>query len=132
MLIAITSEGESPDSLVAEKLGRTPFLAFYDTANNAFEFLRNPYINTCGGAGIQIAQLIIENNATAVITSYIGKHSFRILKAADIEIYSCSRKKISEIIDDYEENKLIPAEQVYTYLVERKCRRKDRRRWNKG
>jgi len=106
MLIAITSEGLEPTSLVAEKLGRTPFLIFYETEKNIFESLRNPYANLFGGAGIQTSQLIIEKNVDAVITIDIGLNPLRLLNSANVKVYSCSKKQVIEAVKDFMENKL--------------------------
>ena len=111
MLIAIASEGLDPDSLVAEKFGRTPFIIFYDTEKNTFESLRNPYANLFGGAGIQTSQLIIEKNAAAVITTDISLNPLRLLKSADVKVYSCPRKQVLEAAKEFMEEKLLAVEQ---------------------
>lgn len=130
MLIAITSEGLEPTSLVAEKLGRTPFLIFYETEKNTFESLRNPYANLFDGAGIQTSQLIIEKNADAVITIEIGLNPLRFLKSANVKVYSCTKKQVIEVINDFVENKLnlIELDSVINYG--RKRHRGKRKRWN--
>ncbi|MFA6596381.1 MAG: NifB/NifX family molybdenum-iron cluster-binding protein [Ignavibacteriaceae bacterium] len=101
MLIAITSERMDLNSFVAEKFGRTPFIIFYDTEKNTFEFLRNPYANIFGGAGIQTAQFMIEKNAVAVITTEIGIHPLRLLESANVLIYSCTKKQVKEIVNQF-------------------------------
>ncbi len=106
MLIAITSDGLEPTSLVAEKFGRTPFLIFYETQKNTFEPLRNPYANLFGGAGIQTSQLIIEKNVDAVITIEIGLNPLRLLKSANVKVYSCSKKQVTDVVKDFMDNKL--------------------------
>ena len=106
MLIAITSESMDLNSFVAEKFGRTPFIIFYDTEKNTFEFLRNPYANIFGGAGIQTAQFMIEKNAGAVITTEIGIHPLRLLESANVKVYSCAKEQVEEIVNQFVEGKL--------------------------
>jgi len=106
MLIAITSEGLDPGSFVAEKFGRTPFIIFYDTDKNTLESLRNPYINSFGGAGVQTAQFIIGKNAEAVITIDIGLGPLRLLNSAEIEVYACRKMSIKEAANEFVEKKL--------------------------
>lgn len=101
MLIAITSESMDLNSFVAEKFGRTPFVIFYDTEKNTFEFLRNPYSNIFGGAGIQTAQFMIEKNAAAVITPEIGINPLRLLESANVVIYSCTKKQVNVIVNQF-------------------------------
>lgn len=130
MLIAITSEGSEPTSLVAEKLGRTPFLIFYETEKNTFESLRNPYANLCGGAGIQTSQLIIEKNVDAVITIEIGLNPLRLLKSANVKVYSCSKKQVIEAVKDFIENKLTIVDQELIMNFGRIRHMRKGRRWN--
>ena len=106
MLIAITSESMDLNSSVAEKFGRTPFIIFYDTEKNTFEFLRNPYANIFGEAGIQTAQFMIEKNAGAVITTEIGIHPLRLLESANVKVYSCAKEQVEEIVNQFVEGKL--------------------------
>ncbi len=106
MLIAITSEGMDPDSLVTEKFGRTPFIIIYDTEKSTFESLRNPYTKIFGGAGIQTSQFIIEKNVAAVITIEIGIPPFRLIESAGVEVYSCSKMQVKEVADQFVEGKL--------------------------
>ena len=111
MLIAIASEGFNPDSLIAEKFGRTPYIIFYDMEKKTFEFLRNPYANIFGGAGIQTAQLIIEKNVLAVIISEIGLHPLRVLECAGVKIYTCPKIQVRKVVDQFVEGKLSIIEQ---------------------
>jgi predicted Fe-Mo cluster-binding NifX family protein len=106
MIIALASEGLDPGSLVAEKFGRSPFITFYNTEINTFESLRNPYANLCGGAGIQTSQFVIGKNAAAVIAIEIGLNPFRLLKSADVEIYSCAKIRVIEAVNQFAEGKL--------------------------
>ncbi len=106
MLIAITSEGSEPSSLVANIFGKAPFIIIYDHGKNKFESFHNPYSKLLGGAGIQISQLIIEKNVEALITCDVGLNTFRLLQSADIKVFLCQKKPVIEIVKDYFENKL--------------------------
>ncbi len=113
MLIAITSEGTDLNSLASEKFGRSPFFIFYDTGKNTFESLRNPFANIFDGAGIQTSQIIIEKNVSTLITIEIGLNAFRFLKSAGVDMYSCSKKQISQVAGDFMEGKLFKINQDY-------------------
>ena len=132
MLIAITSESMGLNSSVAEKFGRTPFVVFYDTEKNTFEFLRNPYANIFGGAGIQTAQFMIEKNAGAVITTEIGIHPLRLLESADVKVYSCAKKQVEEIVNQFVEGKLPIVQHGYSQKVSRGVIGRKRRNRNKN
>ena len=106
MLVAVTSKGSNLSSLVAEKFGKTPFILVYDTKIKKYEFLRNPYSNLFGGAGIQTCQFLIEKNVDVVITHDIGENALRLLQSADIKVYVSARKKVEPAINDYIYGKL--------------------------
>ena len=132
MLIAIASEGSDPDSLVAEKFGRTPFIIIYDTEKNTFESLRNPYANIFGGAGIQTSQLIIGKNVVAVITTEIGIPPLRLLESAGVEVYSCFKMQVKEVANQFVEGKLSIIKQDSFQQVVREGRGRKRRNRNKN
>ena len=132
MLIAIASEGLDTDSLVAEKFGRTPYIIFYDTEKNTFESLRNPYANIFGGAGIQTSQFIIEKNVIAVITTEIGINPLRLMESAGVEVYSCSKMQIKEVVNQFVEGKLSIIKQDSSQQVGREGRGRKRRNRNKN
>ena len=132
MLIAITSESMDLNSLVAEKFGWTPFVIFYDTEKNTFEFLRNPYANIFGGAGIQTAQFMIEKNAGVVITTEIGVHPLRLLESANVLIYSCTHKQVKEIVKQFVAGNLSIIKHGSSQKVSRRGRGRKRRDRNKN
>jgi predicted Fe-Mo cluster-binding NifX family protein len=131
MLIAIVSEGFDPDSLVAEKFGGTPYIIFYDMEKNTFESLCNPYSSIFGGAGIQTAKLIIEKNVVAVITNEIGEHLLRLMVSAGVEVYSCSKMPVKEVVNQFIEGKLSIIRQDLSQQVGREGRGRKRRNRNK-
>ncbi len=132
MLIAIISEGLEPISLVAEKFGRTPFIIIYDTEKNTFESFRNPYLNILGGAGIQTSQFIIEKNVASVITTEIGLNPLRLLKSAGVEVYSCPKKQVKEVVKEFVEGKLPTIQQEPFRNFGRKRGGRKRRNRNKN
>ncbi len=130
MLIAITSEGTDLNSLASEKFGRSPFIIFYDTGKNIFVSFRNPFTNIFDGAGIQTSQIIIEKNVSALITIEIGLNAFRFLKSAGVEVYLCSKMKISEIAGNFMKGKLVKVNRNYFQNYKIKIggkRRRDRK-----
>ena len=105
MIFAITSEGLEQSSLVSDTFGRAPFIIFYDLENKTFESLHNPYAKLLG-AGIQTAQFIIEKNAGVVIANDIGLNPLRLLKSANVEVYSCAKKSVLAVVKEFSEAKL--------------------------
>ena len=101
MFIAIASTGKDLTSLIAESFGRSEYFIIYNTKENNYKVLRNPFSGLLDGAGIQTAQFIIEANASAVITKDIGMKSMKTLKSADVRIFICRNSIAREVIKDY-------------------------------
>lgn len=101
MFIAIATTGKELTSSIAESFGRSEYFIIYNTKDNDYKVLRNPFSGLLDGAGIQTAQFIIEANASAVITKDIGMKSMKTLKSADVRIFLCHNSTIREVIKKY-------------------------------
>lgn len=86
MKIAVPSTRPELSSPVDPRFGRAPYIIIIDTDTLNFEALENPNLNSPSGAGIQLAQLISEKGAQAVLTGSCGPNAFQILQAAGIEV----------------------------------------------
>jgi predicted Fe-Mo cluster-binding NifX family protein len=132
MLIAITSDGQDLNSQLAKKFGKSPFIILYETENNSFQSFPNPYVNIFGGAEIQTAQFIIEKNVAAVITSELESNAFHFLKTAGIKIYYCSKEKIIDIVNKFNDRKLQIIKDGYIEKISKKGGERERRRYRKS
>lgn len=106
MKIVISSQGKEKDSLMDLRFGRCEYFCVYNTEDNSFKVIENTAVNSTGGAGIEAANLVLKENIDAVITGNIGPHANEVLKKSNIKIFTSDVKKISDIIDEYKENKL--------------------------
>lgn len=87
MKIAVAIEKPGKFSPVSEVFGRCRYFLIQDREKDTEEILTNPFSSEIGGAGIQAAKFLIDNNVDAVITKNIGKNPFRFLVSANIKIY---------------------------------------------
>lgn len=87
MKVCITSRGDTLDSAVDMRFGRCTYFLFVDTENLAFEAVKNPNIETSGGAGIDSALLVARKGAKAVLTGHCGPNAFHALQAAGLEVF---------------------------------------------
>jgi len=62
MLIAVTSSGDSLDSLVNEKFGRCQYFIIVDPDTMKFEAVPNIAENMQGGAGPKAAEILINKS----------------------------------------------------------------------
>jgi predicted Fe-Mo cluster-binding NifX family protein len=101
MRICITSEGGNLDSKVDPRFGRCQYFIIADTDTLEFEAVRNPNIESMGGAGIQSAQLVASKQIKAVVTGNVGPNAFQTLQAAGIEVFTGASGTVKEAIEKY-------------------------------
>ncbi|MFH1459414.1 MAG: NifB/NifX family molybdenum-iron cluster-binding protein [Candidatus Omnitrophota bacterium] len=105
MKICITSQGDNLESQVDPHFGRCQYFIIVNPDTLEFEAIKNPNIDSSGGAGIQSGQLISEKLAEIVITGNVGPNAFNTLKAGGIRVITGASGKIKEIIEQYKNNK---------------------------
>ncbi|RKY39498.1 MAG: dinitrogenase iron-molybdenum cofactor biosynthesis protein [Candidatus Omnitrophota bacterium] len=110
MRICITSEGESIDSKIDPRFGRCRYFIIADTDTLEFEVIKNPNINSVGGAGIQSAQLVASKKVKAVLSGNVGPNAFRVLNAEGIDVYTQITGSVKEAIEAYKSGRLKKAE----------------------
>ncbi|MCP4651336.1 MAG: dinitrogenase iron-molybdenum cofactor biosynthesis protein [PVC group bacterium] len=106
MIICITAQNDSLDSLVDPRFGRCQNFIFMETETGEFETVENPNIAATGGAGIQSAQLVAEKNAVAVLTGNVGPNAFKTLQAAGIDVFTGLSGTVQEVAEKYKNNEL--------------------------
>ena len=112
MKIAVAIVKPEKSSLLSDLFGRSNYFLIFNTFKNSEEILSNPFAKELGGAGIQSARFLIENDVDVVIVKKIGINPFRFLASANIKVYQCNEATASETIRFFTEGKLLPIENV--------------------
>jgi len=99
--ICITSAGDNLDSPVDQRFGRCQYFVIVDTETSEFEAVKNPNIDTMGGAGIQSGQLISAKGVGVVLTGNVGPNAFQTLQAAGIAVITGASGTVKEVIEKY-------------------------------
>lgn len=87
MKIAISSRTGSPDKQFQSRFARCAFFAVFDQNLETWETLKNPALETRGGAGPKVVQFLADHDITTVISGRFGPNAFTALQAAGIEAY---------------------------------------------
>ncbi len=104
--ICITSRGETLQSEVDPRFGRCACFIVADTESGEFEAIRNPNIDSSGGAGIQSGQLISEKEVHVVLTGNVGPNAYQTLNAAGVSVITGVSGTIQEVIEKYKKGEL--------------------------
>ena len=110
MNIAVAIQKPEIHSAVSDSFGKSEYFLFYNNKSKTEQIIRNPFLGTLGGAGIQTAQLLIEKNADAAIVNHIGWNAFRILNSAGIEVYHFEAGTAEDAIKNLTEGNLMTFE----------------------
>ena len=100
MKIAISSSGNRLDSALDPRFGRCACFLIVDPSEMSFSVLDNRSVTRSGGAGIQRAQAIVDQNVGAIITGHIGPNAAETLAAAGIDIFT-GQGTIAECLERY-------------------------------
>jgi len=95
--VAVTSLGESIESPVDQRFGRTRYFVLVDTETEAWKVHNNAQnLEAAQGAGIQAAQSVIELGAEAVVTGHCGPKAFATLAAGNVCVYQDAKGTVRE------------------------------------
>src|SRR5690554_6761568 len=122
MITAVAICKPDQSAPLSRLFGRSQFFLLFNNEDDSRIIIRNPYADTFGGAGIQTAQLLIENNVDAVIVKQIGIHALRILLAADMKVFTAKVNNVDEALKLYKEGNLILVDE-YNFIPNRAGRK---------
>jgi predicted Fe-Mo cluster-binding NifX family protein len=108
--ICVTAKGYNLDAQVDPRFGRCEYFLIVDTETLRYEAIRNPNIDTGGGAGIQSGQIMAERQVKAVITGDMGPNAFQTLNAAGISVMTGASGSIRQAIEKYKMGELKPTQ----------------------
>ena len=106
MKIAITSRGDSLESMVDPRFGRCAYFIVVDPTTEKPEAVANPAVDAMGGAGPQAAQAIAHKGVVGVITGNVGPNAFQTLRAANIRVFQFVSGTVKEALAKYKKGEL--------------------------
>lgn len=99
MKVAISSTGNTLESLIDSRFGRCAFFAIHDTTNGSTEFIENPNKNADEGAGPASVKLVASQGAEKVISGEFGFKIKALFTDLNIRMIMMKEEKtISEMV----------------------------------
>ena len=100
MRIGVLADGPELCSEVSEDFGHAPFFLIVDSDSLDFTVVGNEFVDA-EGAGMKVAQSIVEIGVDAVIVGGIGTHGFNILNNAGIDVSYDEEGSVESCVTDY-------------------------------
>jgi len=116
MKITIPVEQASCQGLICVSFGRSPFFLIYETETKESSFVENSALANPSGAGIKAAQLVVDQEVSAVLTPRCGENAAQVLRNAGIKLYKTSSTSIEESIDGFVQGELPLLEEIHAGL----------------
>ena len=113
MRIMLPVDENSDETPVCPSFGRAPYFLVYETDSEESTFIDNSAIGSQGGAGINAAQCIVDNNASAVLTPRCGENAAAVISAAGIKIYRSDAGSAMDNIRAFLVGRLSPLEEIH-------------------
>lgn len=99
MKIAITSQGNSRESIIDSRFGRCSYFAIYDTEDKSLKFIENPNREVQEGAGPASVSLVAKEGVNKIISGNFGTKIISLLNGLNIQmLIEKNKKTIQEII----------------------------------
>jgi predicted Fe-Mo cluster-binding NifX family protein len=104
--ICVSATGSSIDSEIDPRFGRCAYFIIADTDTMRCQCLPNAAYDSPHGAGIQAAQVVVNQSVQAVITGMVGPNAHRVLSAAGIEVITGTAGTVKDAIQKYKNGEL--------------------------
>jgi predicted Fe-Mo cluster-binding NifX family protein len=111
MKIALSTKGNTLDSEIDPRFGRSAFFILVDPETMGYEVVENKQnLQLPQGAGIQAAQAVVEHGAKVLLTGNCGPKAFKVLKATGVQVAVGISGSIQEALKQYKQGKIDFAE----------------------
>lgn len=101
MKVAVSSTGDSLDSQVDPRFGRSAYFLIVETEGMSYEAISNDNINLASGAGIQTASLVASQGVAAVLTGNCGPKAAQALAQGGIEVIINQAGSVRGVVENY-------------------------------
>ncbi len=106
MKLVIPANGVDLDAPTSPVFGRCQTFIFVNPETLEFEALPNPAAAASAGAGVQAAQLVIQQGAQAVLARSLGPKAFGLIQSAGVTAYVLEGATVREALLAFKSKRL--------------------------
>ncbi len=106
MKIVVTANAEGMEAEASPVFGRSAYYVFVDTESMESEVLENPAVGAASGAGVQAAQLMVQQGAEAVVSGNVGPNAFEVLRSAGVHVYVFEGGTVRQAVEAFKAGEL--------------------------
>lgn len=108
MKIAITTLGNTPSDAIDQRFGRAEYILILDENKAPLDCIQQGRLAPASGAGIAMAQKLVDAGVDALITGHLGPNAWQVLSASDIRLYQAVDGTANDNLDALMQNSLSP------------------------
>ncbi len=105
MIIAVPIEKSTRKSFLSQSFARASYFGVYDSENETFHVLDNPYAKGQSGVGVKAVELLRNHDVNHVIAYRIGTKAKQVIDAANITVSNPIDGSCIENIETFLEDK---------------------------
>ncbi len=106
MKICVTAVAGSLDAQVDPRFGRCAYFVIVDPDTMSFKAIPNTNVDALSGAGIQSAQMVVNEGVDVVITGQVGPNAYQVLSSAGVKIITGAFGTVREVVEAYKSGRL--------------------------
>jgi len=104
--VAITSSGNTLDALVDPRFGRCAYFIIVDTDTMQFKVVENSGAGRQGGAGVNAAQLLIDEGVEVLVSGNVGPNAEQALKSGNVKIITGVSGTVKDVVEKLKRGEL--------------------------
>ena len=79
--------GNTAEDMVSSSFGRCPFIIIYEADSKKYTAFVNPGASLPDGSGLKASEVMLQNNADALLTLEIGKKAYSVLLKENTDVH---------------------------------------------
>lgn len=119
MRIAVSARGGSRKDEIESRFGRCQNFIIHDSGTGEDKVLKNPGLDSSGGAGIQAARMLVDYGIDAVLVDRLGPKAYKVFEAAGVGMYQGIHGTVENSLTLFTNGKLNAMDKANAHMNEK-------------